>query len=480
MAVFPPEVLAEICQHFENDKDTLRALRLVNQFLGVEASKYLYKTLLVYQTHRSWKKLHFISQCQHLNHYTEELELATLEYLPVYADFEAWKLATSEARLVTQRLSNSLAGATAVMSEVDRYRSYCNWQHGEQKLLNAMESDGGALAFLRQSIGVITFPNLHTVKSLGAHELWPSTPQGPTNRRERETAVVESLKPNTKTCKRMSAHLCFALEVFHLSGPLGSNIVSLEFHRYREILVEQTFNIPALRELQNLTLSFPSGPEEEIYSKMWGPVRTDKHSPCIHHAPFTSYSDPQDILVSKVLHDYEHIHPETIFKLKHTADYRILQWKLAHWLRDAQELKTLKILTQDLDNWPCNAYRNVIRLFNDATWPKLRIIHFNETFVTSLYLLPFLKKHVDNLESLCIEDPIVKLIDWQWIADKIRMMFSATTCHLILTDPHPAAEDEIYLDDNDDNSFFTPELHPDFDELDWEDRHLYRDLLGED
>ena len=98
MAVFPPEVLAEVCQHFENDKDTLRALRLVNQFLAVEASKYLYKTLLVYQTPGSWKKLHFISQCQHLNRYAEELELATLEYLPVYANFEAWELATSEAR----------------------------------------------------------------------------------------------------------------------------------------------------------------------------------------------------------------------------------------------------------------------------------------------------------------------------------------------------------------------------------------------
>ena len=310
MAVFPPEVLAEICQHFENDKDTLRALRLVNQFLGVEASKYLYKTLLVYQTHRSWKKLHFISQCQHLNHYTEELELATLEYLPVYADFEAWKLATSGARLVAQRYSSSLAGAAAVMSEADRYRSYCEWQNDEQELLDIMTASHNDELALR----VIKFPNLHTVKSLGAHELWPSTPQGLTNRRERETAVLESLKTDSRTCKRMSAHFCFALQVLRLSGPLGSNIVSLEFHRYREILDEQTFNIPALRELQNLTLSFPSGPEEEIHSKMWGLVRTDKHSPCIYHAPFTSYSDPQDILMSKVLHNYyEHIHPESIF-----------------------------------------------------------------------------------------------------------------------------------------------------------------------
>ena len=282
MAVFPPEVLAEVCQHFKNDKDTLRALRLVNQFLAVEASKYLYRTLLVYQTPSSWKKLHLLSKCQHLAHYAEELELATLKYLPVYANFEAWELATSKARRVAQRSSNSLAGAAAVMSEADQYRSYCEWQTGEQKLLDTMKaSDGGPIAFLRQPSGVLRFPNLHTVKSLGAHELWPSTSQGPTNRRERETAVLKSLKPDTKTCKRMSAHFCFALEVFRLSSPLGSNILSLEFHRYREILVEQTFNIPSLRTLQKLTLSFPSGPEEEIYTKMWGPVRTDKHSPCI-------------------------------------------------------------------------------------------------------------------------------------------------------------------------------------------------------
>ena len=197
------------------------------------------------------------------------------------------------------------------MNEASRYRSYCEWQTGEQKVLNTMKaSDGGPIAFLRQFRGVLTFPNLHTVKSLGAHELWPSTPGGPTNRRERETAVLESLKPDTKTCKHMSAHFCFALEVFRLSSPLGSNILSLEFHRYREILVEQTFNIPSLRTLRKLTLSFPSGPEEEIYSKMWGPVRTDKHSPCILHAPFLSYFDPQDDLVFKFLHYSKHVHPQ--------------------------------------------------------------------------------------------------------------------------------------------------------------------------
>lgn len=293
MAGFPPEVLAEICQHFKKDKDTLKALRLVNRFLAVEASRYLYKTLLVYQTPRSWKKLHFVSQCQHLTHYTEKLEVATLEYLPVYANFEAWKSATPKARLVAQRSSDSLAGAAPVLSEADLYRSYCEWQSGEQMLLNAMmASRDGALLYLNRSIGVVTFPNLHTVKSLGAHELWPLTPQSLTNRRERETAVLESIKPDTKTCKRMSAHFCFALEVFRLSNPLGSSVVSLEFHRYREILAEQTFNIPALRTLRRLTLSFPSGPEEHIYSKMWGPVRTDIYCPYIIPTPFTSDSEP--------------------------------------------------------------------------------------------------------------------------------------------------------------------------------------------
>ena len=299
MAVFPPEVLAEICQHFENDKNTLRTLRLVSPFLAVEASKYLYKTLLVYQTPRSWEKLHYLSRCQHLNYYAEELELATLEYLPVYESFEAWKSATSKARRVTQRLSSKLAGAAAVMSEVDRYGSYCAWQTGEEMILNTMKaSDGGPIAFIRQSISVITFPNLHTVKSLGAHELWPPTSQSPRNRRNRrkwETAVLESQKPDTNTCKRMSAHLCFALEVCNLSRPVGINIVSLVLHRYREILVEQTFNIPALRTLQNLTLSFPSGPEAVIHSKMWGPVRTTKQCPCVHRAMIFNSNIPLTI-----------------------------------------------------------------------------------------------------------------------------------------------------------------------------------------
>ena len=303
MAGFPPEVLAEICQHLENDKDTLKALRLVNRFLGVEASKYLYKTLLVYPTSRSWDKLHLVAFYQHLTHYTEELEVATLEYLPDYADFEAWAIADSKARLVAQGSSSSIAGAAAVMSDADSYGSYRQWQSGEQGLLKLMTAadDDDDLAYWEPSVDGVTFPNLHTIKSLGAHELWPWTPQGPANRRDRETAVLESIKPDTKTCKRMSAHLCCALQIFHVSGGLGVNIVSLELHRYREILAEQTFNVPAFRTLRRLTLSFPSGPEEEINSTMWGPVCTDIYCLCIlpplsHQTPL-----PKTIPSSKIV-----------------------------------------------------------------------------------------------------------------------------------------------------------------------------------
>lgn len=282
MAGFPPEVLAEICQHLKNDKDALKALRLVNRFLGVEASRYLYKTLLVYATPSSWEKLHSVAFCQHLTRYTEELEVATLEYLPVYADFEAWALATSKTRLIAQGSSSSLAGATAVMRDAGLYRSYCQWRHDELELLNRMTTaeNGGDLSYWEQSVDGVTFPNLHTVKSLGARELWSWTPQGPTNKRERETAVLETMKPNTKTCKRMSAHLCMALQIFHVYGGLGVNIVSLELHRYREILAEQTFHVPALQTLRRLTLSFPSGPETKIESVMWGPVCTDMYCLC--------------------------------------------------------------------------------------------------------------------------------------------------------------------------------------------------------
>ena len=282
MAGFPPEVLAEICQHLKNDKDTLKALRLVNRFLGVEASKYVYKTLLVYATPSSWEKLHSVAFCQHLTRYTEELEVATLEYLPVYADFETWALATSKARLIAQESSSSFAGAAAVMSDAGRYRSYCQWRNDELELLNRITTAVNGVEFLKweKPVEGVTFPNLHTVKSLGAHELWPRTPQGPTNKRERETAVLETMKPNTKTCKRMSAHLCTALQIFHSWGGLGVNIVSLELNRYREILSQQTFPLPPLQTLRKLTLSFPSGPEKKIESVMWGPVCTDIYCFC--------------------------------------------------------------------------------------------------------------------------------------------------------------------------------------------------------
>ena len=136
-------------------------------------------------------------------------------------------------------------------------------------------------------------------------------------------------------------------------------------------------------------------------------------------------------------------------------------------------------MTQDLGNIRHNSFRNVVRLFNDPVWQHLDFIHFTETFMTSKYLLPFLRKHVHKLKTLWIVEPIVKEDDWQRIADEIRAMFSTTTCDLFLDDPHPDAEDEPFLDDNDENNFFTPELHPDFGDLHWDERHEYSDLLEE-
>ena len=77
--------------------------------------------------------------------------------------------------------------------------------------------------------------------------------------------------------------------------------------------------------------------------------------------------------------------------------------------------------------------------------------------------------------------PIVDEIAWQWIAHEIRSMFSDTTCDYWLTDPHPAAADEDYLDDGDDNNFFTTEMHPDARELEWGHRLLERvfSVLGD-
>lgn len=138
-------------------------------------------------------------------------------------------------------------------------------------------------------------------------------------------------------------------------------------------------------------------------------------------------------------------------------------------------------MTQDVENfgyYPIS--RNVVRLFNDAPWPKLRVVYFTETFLTSKYLLPFLEKHVHGLQALWIKEPLVKKHDWQRLADKIRTMFSTTKCDLRLDDPHPEAEDEIFLEDYDDNNFFVTDLHPNFPDLNEDERHEYSDPLEDD
>ena len=109
------------------------------------------------------------------------------------------------------------------------------------------------------------------------------------------------------------------------------------------------------------------------------------------------------------------------------------------------------------------------------------MIHFNETFIKSRSLLPFLENHVDSLESVCIAMPIMDELAWQLIFDGICSIFSASTCDLWLTDPHPAAADENYLDDDDDSNFLTTEMHPDSRTLEWGHRLMERvfSVLGD-
>ncbi len=443
----PPEILRCICDNFKNKKNTLKAVRLVNKNLAGAAAQLLSQTLLVYQTPKSWEKLSSVARCEWLVPYVVKLEVAALQYLPHYLDFSDWKQSTWRSRWqdqyyyrknragavsvlveqleaqVPRSRSNSnpygiyedwrqcpevrrwndqhghADGASTVLDPKERpepllpgldsalgleyrYERYGYWHDGENQLSNLMFHPEGP----HPPLDLVPFPNLRTVTTLGSHEMckgmaWPSIKA---SRKYMETAMRPELEVEIKIRERI---LLLSLTL-QMLGASEVNITRLELHRYRELLVGQTFSILALNCLQELILDFPYGPNI-------GQVEGDT-----------------------------------------------TLWELAPWLQGADDLRTLSMLSQDPYHNFSYRYYDVIALFYGTEWPRLQSVNFRETFVRTQSLLQFLHEHSRSLKSIRIEDPVILERTWRSLASELQVLdVLSPDCVMDISDRYSLKED---------------------------------------
>ena len=435
MKTLPFDVLHCICEELKDQKRTLKAVRLVNKTLAIVATRFLFHTLLVYQTPKSWEKLGSIARCEWLSRYVFKVEVAALEYLPHYSDFEDWKQCTWYSRWSKCRDQNNRAvlvfsllkswNTESSMKSLDphlySYMYFDEWKHcpeirkwkdqsdkrnssgmifdftqAAKFLISKLDSALGLVHqyeryrywhdgenelsdLLYQSINpcplphLSPLPNLQTVAVLGSDELWKDSiwPLAEADRRTRETAVHPSAWVRVEKV-RHNAHLSLALQMLETRE---LSITRLELHRYREVLVDVQVPVPTLKHLQELVLDFPY---DVNYKDVFG------------------YAG---------------------------------RWELPAWLRGADELRTVIIKSQDPEKHDFFLYFDVIALFHGTEWPKLQCVNFKEAFVRPKSLLRFLSEHRRSLESVHIEKPVISTGAWHSLASEfLALEFHSPDC----------------------------------------------------
>lgn len=217
-----------------------------------------------------------------------------------------------------EKLVTALPEMDSALGLVYRYQRYRYWHDGENELSDLLSQSEGS------HLDLIPFPNLRIMSVLGSHELWKDAiwPLAEANRKVREAADPRCLEMYKRVVPR-NVHLNLTLRTLATSAV---NITRLELHKYGQILVNPAFPVPTLKHLQELILKFP------------------------HHSNYR-----EGLLESE-------------------------QCELTSWLRSADDIHTVIVLSQDPEEhdtnraWP--GFFDVIALFHGIEWPKLRSIQF--------------------------------------------------------------------------------------------------------
>ena len=436
MEILSLDLLYCHCDNFNGKRSTLRAVRLVNRTLAAAAAPFLFQTLLVHQTPRSWERLCLIARCPWLAKHVVKLLVAALHYLPHHLDFLDWKKGSWALRWNHAYDQNVRAAMVALLLKsqetrtlekinLDRHmRLEVLRQHPEVRK-RSNQLDMGIVAHLSSEyrgktdlpvkippsnlelalglvdgyeryrywhdgedklsdllclsrdpqhlLDLVPLPNLQTGAVLTWHQLWTrSTWEADEANRKFRESCVYPFPRDGVKTAQNNVHMSLALRMLDASEVY---ITRIELHKHREILRDAQFSVPPLKKLQELVLD-------------------------LSH-----------------LTDYE----EVLY-------YRG-RWELPVWLQGADDLQTVIISFRGPNEDDGCWYFDVIALFHGAEWPKLQCVNLKETFVRPKSLLQFLSEHTRSLKSIHVEKPKISKVAWQSLASEFQALeFNSPPC----------------------------------------------------
>ena len=379
----PVELFEGIC-NVVDDRAALKALRLVNNQVANIVTRYLFKTLIVYQHMSSWRKVELIAHCPRLASLVKKLELVPLIVSPNTLSYYDWKQRSQGHRVEDYLRLGDRGAAVAERVEPldDSLATVLKLQQRYQISFWCPEAIQRSAASFKSHLLLESLP----LRALSEIEMaWPPDLLilGPySSRREREgnsrLGIIDLFGPLNKRC---NAHLSFALLVLHDSG---LKITTLELHQYREVLLNQMYQVPTVVYLKHLKLNF-------------------RHPFDVEHKQARAMADGANKF----------------------------GWTLAPYLANAENLETL-ILTQDrfTDRREdrCVYSFDIVPILSTAPWPKLRSVWFGEVFTRSPYLLQFTRIHGNSLRSLHLDQPVGCEAIWRLLAFALHRRCASSDC----------------------------------------------------
>ena len=435
------ELLYCVLDNFKGKRSTLKTVRLVNRTLAAAAAPFLFHTLLVYQTPRSWEKVSLIARCPCLAKHVVKLELAALIHLPHFLDFLDWKKCTWSLRWSSAYLRENRAAMVALLVEeretspsgmetqyLNRQMPFEDWRQQPEVRKRKDQLGMGIVAHLSSECRVETESSVELRAS--NLEVALGLVYGYERYRYWHDGEIELLDllyssqdpqplldlrplPNLQTVAVLGSHNLWTISTIELDrkfreSRVGINwarfegdqndvhmnlalrmldacevhITRLELNRYSELLGDLQFSVPPLKNLQELVLDLPY---------------------------FIDYNERYYVEV----HNYRG------------------QWELPNWLRGADDLQTIVISSQGPEEDCCQFYFDVIALFHGVEWRRLQRVNFNETYVRPKSLLHFLSEHTRSLTSIHVDKPKMSKVAWQSLASEFQALeFSSPHCIL--------------------------------------------------
>ncbi len=353
----PNELIDHVVQYLDEDVSSLKNLRLSARCLHDAATRYLYRKLLLYYHPKSWEKVNCIAISCKLADYVQTLQLANLEGLPEIDSFETWKSYVQQARWEVKS-SAGLTGNPDIVDETlkERYENFAYWLEGEH-LMDDYHADHAVVPILQLS----NLPNLHSIESVGSHNLWGPKwdPNCVVDFGERDTCIAR----NDWTWLQSTHLLLFIIS----TQSTGFRLTSLKVHNFAEIhglWFDPTFEIKELR-----TLEIDLRDSEDLHSAYW-----------------TNWE------VSNV----------------------------ASWLTRLESLETFRLIQDPR----LNPGIDIIDLLSKVEWPKLRHLDFKHVTTKTQCLEKFIGDHSSTLRTLQIVEPTMPMSLWEPCLKSIQDMIS--------------------------------------------------------